>query len=48
MGMILLPERDPQESTKRRWVMAHLLWLSAEQVARIRLLFPKEHGGASG
>ncbi len=25
--------------------MAHLLGLSAEQVARIRLLFPKERGG---
>ena len=43
--MILSPEREPQEGTRRRWVMAHLLGLSAEQVARIRLLFPKERGG---
>ncbi len=42
--MILSPEREPQESTRRRWVMAQLLGLSAEQVARIRPLFPKERG----
>ena len=42
--MILSAERDPQESTKRRWVMAQLLGLSQEQVARICPLFPKERG----
>ena len=42
--MILSPEREPQESTKRRWVMAQLLGLSAEQVDGIRPLFPKERG----
>ncbi len=39
--MILSPERDLQESTRRRWVMAQLFRLSTEQVARIRPLFPK-------
>ncbi len=43
--MIPLPERDPQESTRRRWVIAQLLGLSAEQVDGIRPLFPKERGG---
>ena len=42
--MTLSPEREPQESTRRRWVMAQLLGLSAEQVAGIRPLFPKERG----
>ena len=40
--MILSPEREPQESTRRRWVMAQLLGLSAEQVDRIRPFFSKE------
>ncbi len=44
-GMILSAERDPQEGTRRRWVMAQLLGLSAEQVARIRPLFPKKRDG---
>ncbi len=42
--MILSPERETQESTRRRWVMAQLLGLSAEQVDRIRPFFSKEHG----
>ncbi len=42
--MILSPERPPQESTRRGWVMAQLFGLSAEQVDGIRLLFPKERG----
>ncbi len=33
---------EPQESTRRRWVMAQLLGLSAEQIDGIRPLFPKE------
>ncbi len=41
---ILPPERDPQESTGRRWVVAQLLGISGEQVDRIRPLFPKEPG----
>ena len=40
--MILSAERDPQESTRRKWIMAHLFGLSPEQVACIRPLFPKE------
>ena len=43
--MTLSAEREPQESTRRRWVMAQLLGLSAEQVDGIRPLFPKERGG---
>ncbi len=43
--MILSPEREPQENTRRRSVMAQLLGLSADQVDRIRPLFPKERGG---
>ncbi len=35
----LTREREPQESTRRRWVMAQLLGLSAEQVDGIRPLF---------
>ncbi len=43
--MIPSAERVPQESTRRRWwVIAQLFGLSAEQVARICLLFPKERG----
>ncbi len=44
-GMILSPERDPQESIRRRWVMAPLLGISTEQVDGICPLFPKEQGG---
>ena len=43
-GMILSAEREPQECTRRRWVIAQLFGLSAEQVARIRPLFPREPG----
>ena len=42
--MILSAGRAPQESNKKRWVIAQLFGLSAEQVARICLLFPKERG----
>ena len=43
--MTLSAEREPQEGTRRRWVMAQLLGLSAEQVDGICPLFPKERGG---
>ena len=46
--MTLSAEREPQESTRRRWVMAQLLGLSAEQVDGIRPLFPKESGREAG
>ncbi len=42
--MTLSAEKEPQESTRKRWVMARLLGLSAEQVDGIRPLFPKERG----
>ena len=42
--MTLSAERDPQESTRRKWVMAQLFGLSVEQVDGIRPLFPKERG----
>ena len=42
--MTLSAEKEPQESTRKRWVMARLLGLSAEQVDGIRPLLPKERG----
>ncbi len=42
--MTLSTERESQEGTRRRWVMAQLLGLNAEQVDGICPLFPKERG----
>ncbi len=43
--MTLSAEREPQESTRRRWVIAQLFGLSKEQFDGIHPLFPKERGG---
>ncbi len=42
--MILSAEK-PQESARKRWVMAQSFGISKEAVARICPLFPKERGG---
>ena len=40
--MILSPERNPQGSNRRKWVMAQLFELSTDQVARLGPLFSKK------